>query len=173
MLLAFAVTVIIGRSSHQEEIPVSPPIVEAPQSTIKMPIQESTEPKIDQEQSKPVAEEVTSERPLPSKLPTTTSQEREQPQTPKNIEKIKPLVETEAPEQTEVVKNPALLTFAITPWGEIYIDGKKQGITPPLKELTISAGKHRIEIRNLNFAPYSETIDIKSGSTKKIKYIFQ
>ncbi|TCV87372.1 serine/threonine protein kinase [Sulfurirhabdus autotrophica] len=173
LLLAFAVTVIIGRSSHQEETPAPPQLVEAPQSTLKTPMQESTDPQIDQGQSKLAIDEIASARPLQSELPSTTSQNREPSQAIKNNEKVKPTVETETPEQTEVIKNPALLTFAVTPWGEIYIDGKKEGVTPPLKELTISAGKHRIEIRNLNFAPYSETIDIKSGSTKKIKYIFQ
>lgn len=67
----------------------------------------------------------------------------------------------------------ALLSFAVTPWGEIYIDGTKAGVSPPLKELKVSAGKHRIEIRNLNFAPYSETIDMKPESTKKIKFMFK
>ena len=67
----------------------------------------------------------------------------------------------------------ARLDFAVTPWGEVYVDGKKMGASPPLKELKVSAGRHKIEIRNLNFAPYSETLQLKADSTKKLKHIFK
>lgn len=67
----------------------------------------------------------------------------------------------------------ARLDFAVTPWGEVYVDGKKMGASPPLKELKVSAGSHKIEIRNLNFPPYSETLQLKADSTKKLKHIFK
>ncbi len=67
----------------------------------------------------------------------------------------------------------ARLSFAVTPWGDVYLDGKKVGPSPPLKELKVAAGKHKIEIRNLNFTSYSETVNIKAKSTKKIKHIFK
>ncbi|MES2365180.1 MAG: serine/threonine-protein kinase [Pseudomonadota bacterium] len=72
-----------------------------------------------------------------------------------------------------VASGDASLSFAITPWGEVYVDGKKMGAAPPLKELKIPAGKHLIEIRNMDFPPYSKTIDLQANSTKKIKYIFK
>jgi serine/threonine-protein kinase len=67
----------------------------------------------------------------------------------------------------------ASLVFAITPWGEIFVDGKSHGVSPPLKDLKIPAGKHTIEVRNASFAPYSETLDIKPATTKKIKHKFK
>lgn len=70
------------------------------------------------------------------------------------------------------IGNESTVQFAVTPWGEIYLDGVKAGISPPLKELKVSAGKHTIEIRNLNFSPYSETLELRANSTKKIKYKF-
>src|SRR5262249_40728582 len=42
----------------------------------------------------------------------------------------------------------ARVVFAVTPWGEVYIDGRKTGITPPLNEIRLTPGKHTIEIRN-------------------------
>jgi serine/threonine-protein kinase len=79
-----------------------------------------------------------------------------------------------AGEATEEITGPAaLLAFAVSPWGEVYVDGKKVGVSPPLKELKVAAGKHRIEIRNLNFAPYSEMLDLPAESTRRIKYKFQ
>jgi len=67
----------------------------------------------------------------------------------------------------------ATLGFAITPWGEVYVDGNNMGVTPPLKELKIAAGKHKIEIRNAGFAPYVETIELQAGATRKIKHLFK
>jgi serine/threonine protein kinase len=67
----------------------------------------------------------------------------------------------------------AQLSFAVTPWGDVYLDGKKVGPSPPLKDIKVSAGKHKIEIRNLNFTSYSETVNIKAKSTKRIKHIFK
>jgi predicted Ser/Thr protein kinase len=84
---------------------------------------------------------------------------------------------SEAPaagEPTPEITGPAaLLTFAVSPWGEVYLDGKRAGVSPPLKELKVAAGKHRIEIRNLNFAPYSEMLDLPADATHRIKYKFQ
>jgi len=79
-----------------------------------------------------------------------------------------------ASEATQEIAGPAaLLVFAVSPWGEVYVDGKRAGVSPPLKELKVAAGKHRIEIRNLNFVPYSEMLDLSAESTRRIKYKFQ
>lgn len=67
----------------------------------------------------------------------------------------------------------ATLEFSIAPWGEIYVDGNKVGVTPPLTELKVAAGKHMVEIRNADLSPYVETVDLHDGSTLKIKHIFK
>ncbi|MEN6586713.1 MAG: serine/threonine-protein kinase [Sulfuricella sp.] len=67
----------------------------------------------------------------------------------------------------------ATLTFSITPWGEVYVDGKNMGVTPPLNELKVEAGKHTVEIRNAGFTPYIETFELRIGATRKIKHIFK
>ncbi len=65
------------------------------------------------------------------------------------------------------------LSLAVTPWGEIFVDGKREGVSPPLKELKLSVGKHRIEIRNPGFSSYFQTLDIQPETTLKIKYKFK
>jgi serine/threonine protein kinase len=67
----------------------------------------------------------------------------------------------------------ATLVFAIRPWGEVYVDGDNKGVTPPLKELKLAAGKHTVEIRNAGFTPYVETHELQAGTTRKIKHIFK
>jgi eukaryotic-like serine/threonine-protein kinase len=86
--------------------------------------------------------------------------------------------ETAAPEKSvtpateEKPHDEATLTFAITPWGEIFVDGQSHGVSPPLVELKLSAGKHKIEVRNTGFAPYTETVELNVGESDKIRHKF-
>ena len=68
---------------------------------------------------------------------------------------------------------PATITFAILPWGEVHIDGKMHGISPPLHVVELAPGRHRIEIRNAHFPPYVEIVDAKAGSRIRIGHKFQ
>lgn len=66
----------------------------------------------------------------------------------------------------------ATLELAIAPWGEVFVDGVRQGVAPPLRELKLSPGKHTILIVNQTFTPYSKTVDVQANTTQKIKYKF-
>ena len=66
----------------------------------------------------------------------------------------------------------ALVSVAVTPWGEVYLDGRMQGVSPPLAELEVAPGKHEIEFRNTTFAVHTEVIHVKAGEQKKIKHKF-
>jgi serine/threonine-protein kinase len=68
---------------------------------------------------------------------------------------------------------PASVSFAISPWGEVHIDGKMRGISPPLRNVDLTPGRHRIEIRNADFPPHVEIVDAKSGSRIRIRHKFQ
>lgn len=72
----------------------------------------------------------------------------------------------------EAPAKPGTVTLAIRPWGEVYVDGGKRGVSPPVKSLSLAPGKHRIEVRNGDFAPYKETIDVKSGAETTVQYVF-
>jgi serine/threonine-protein kinase len=64
------------------------------------------------------------------------------------------------------------VVFAVSPWGEIYVDGKKRGISPPVKELRLSPGNHAIEIRNGEFPPHSATIEVIADEAVRITHSF-
>jgi class 3 adenylate cyclase len=66
-----------------------------------------------------------------------------------------------------------LVTLAISPWGEVYVDGEKQGVSPPLRTVKVTPGQHKIEIRNTGFPTRIETIDAGPGSKIAIKHKFQ
>jgi serine/threonine-protein kinase len=65
-----------------------------------------------------------------------------------------------------------VLRLAISPWGQVEVDGKPVGTAPPLNELTLSEGRHTITIRNDEFPPYSSTIVIVPGQPASLKYRF-
>jgi class 3 adenylate cyclase len=67
----------------------------------------------------------------------------------------------------------ARLELTVTPWGEILIDGRSRGISPPLRELEIPPGPHTIEIRNSTFQPHLQSVDVKAGETTKIRHRFR
>jgi serine/threonine-protein kinase len=67
----------------------------------------------------------------------------------------------------------AIVVLAVSPWGEVYVDGQSAGVSPPLTVLQIEAGPHDLEIRNQAFAPYRETVNLKSGETLKIRHKFK
>jgi serine/threonine-protein kinase len=67
----------------------------------------------------------------------------------------------------------ATLSFAIAPWGEVFVDGRKAGISPPLTRLELPPGKHDIEIRNGTFAAHHVKVNLDSDESVKIKHIFK
>src|SRR5205814_10192929 len=65
------------------------------------------------------------------------------------------------------------VTLAVSPWGEVYVDGRKRGISPPLAELKLAPGKHTIEIRNTTFAPYADTVSLEPNAYIRVKHRFR
>lgn len=62
------------------------------------------------------------------------------------------------------------VTLAIAPWGEVYLDGQYQGVSPPLKKLKVPAGWHEIEIRNTRFPVVQKRFEAKSGTPLRIEH---
>jgi hypothetical protein len=79
--------------------------------------------------------------------------------------------QTRQPIPAPAVPN-ATLQFAISPWGDVYVDGKRKGASPPLTNVSIAPGKHKIEIRNTTFPPYSQTHEIRPSEKLKISHKF-
>lgn len=70
-----------------------------------------------------------------------------------------------------VVAN-GIVRLAISPWGQVEVDGKAAGTAPPLNELSLSAGRHTITIRNDEFPPFSATINVTADQPVNIKHRF-
>ena len=66
----------------------------------------------------------------------------------------------------------ATLLLAVAPWGEVFVDGTSQGISPPLVELPLTPGKHRVEIRNEGAKPFRQDVVLKEGESLRLKHKF-
>ena len=71
-----------------------------------------------------------------------------------------------APLPTGVVR------LAVSPWGQVEVDGAPAGTAPPLNELTLPEGRHQITIRNEDFPPYSASINVAPGQAVSVKHKF-
>jgi class 3 adenylate cyclase len=83
----------------------------------------------------------------------------------------------DAPAREAVSQYPAAdsatLAFAIAPWGEVRVDGRSYGASPPLTHLPLPAGEHRIEIDNGVSDPYRTVVQLEPGQALRIQHNFE
>ncbi|MCX5544805.1 serine/threonine-protein kinase [Paraburkholderia sp. CNPSo 3076] len=69
---------------------------------------------------------------------------------------------------------PVRVHFQIIPWGEVYVDGVRRGISPPFRTASLAPGTHRIEIRNGTLKPYVRLVTLDAGSAPlEISHTFE
>ena len=64
------------------------------------------------------------------------------------------------------------LLLTVSPWGDIYIDGKRHGTTPPLATIDLLPGRHRVEIRNASQPSYFMWIQVQAGERQRLEHRF-
>ena len=65
-----------------------------------------------------------------------------------------------------------VLRIAVSPWGEVEVDGKAAGTSPPLTELSLPEGTHQIVIRNADLPAHSVQVSVTAGQAITLKYKF-
>jgi hypothetical protein len=81
-----------------------------------------------------------------------------------------------APEAVALVAPPpreGTINIVALPWAEVFVDGMRQGVSPPLKAIPLRAGKHRVELRNGSFPPHVQTVELRPGSEINITHRFR
>ncbi len=61
--------------------------------------------------------------------------------------------------------------IAVTPWGEVFVDGKSKGVAPPLSRLSLPVGAHNVEIKNGD-DHYAVKIQVTSDNEIKVGHHF-
>ncbi|MBC7624496.1 MAG: adenylate/guanylate cyclase domain-containing protein [Aeromicrobium sp.] len=64
------------------------------------------------------------------------------------------------------------LVLAIQPWGEVLVNGKSIGVSPPLKQHKLAPGKYKIEVRNSTFTPFVSNVEVKAREELNIRHKF-
>lgn len=67
---------------------------------------------------------------------------------------------------------PAVVEFDVKPRGTVVIDGFSLGTTPPLREVELPRGMHRIEVRQGNFPPFDIKVNLEPGERMTITHTF-
>ncbi len=65
-----------------------------------------------------------------------------------------------------------VLRIAVSPWGEVEVDGKPAGTSPPLTELNLPEGTHQIVIRNADLPAHSVQVNVTAGQATTLKHKF-
>ena len=65
-----------------------------------------------------------------------------------------------------------LVRIAVSPWGEVEVDGKAAGTSPPLTELSLPQGRHQIVIRNTDLPPQRTVVNVTADQPVTLKYRF-
>jgi serine/threonine-protein kinase len=65
-----------------------------------------------------------------------------------------------------------MLQLAITPWGQVEVDGAPAGTTPPLTRLSLAEGRHTITVRNEDSPPYTITVQVEAGKPVTVRHRF-
>ena len=64
------------------------------------------------------------------------------------------------------------LQLAISPWGQVDVNGAPAGTTPPLTRLTLPEGTHTITVRNEDFPPMTVTVQIAADKPATVRHRF-
>jgi serine/threonine-protein kinase len=64
------------------------------------------------------------------------------------------------------------VSLAVTPWGEVFVNGVGRGVSPPLTKLSLPPGTHTIEVRNNASPPFIARVELRSGESISLQHRF-
>jgi serine/threonine-protein kinase len=81
---------------------------------------------------------------------------------------------TAAPPPVEPrVASSGTVKLDVAPWGELVVNGKLMGVSPPLAELTLEPGRYTIEIRHANRTPVIANVVVDPAKPQLLRHRFQ
>jgi hypothetical protein len=86
------------------------------------------------------------------------------------VEKVTPAAESQPAAPN--IEATGSVTFSINPWGEVFVNGKSIGVSPPMKQTKLPPGKYTVEIKNMALPPFTTLVDVKPNRNAKIAHKF-
>jgi eukaryotic-like serine/threonine-protein kinase len=80
------------------------------------------------------------------------------------------------PTPSNPVATPAVATgsvqMAVSPWGQVEVNGAVVGTTPPLTRLSLPEGTHTITVRNEDFPAFTTTVQVSADKPAVLRHRF-
>lgn len=67
---------------------------------------------------------------------------------------------------------PAIVTLAVKPRGEVFVDGVSQGRVPALKEIAVLHGRRVIQVKSPGVPTFEVALELKPGERRTITHTF-
>lgn len=110
--------------------------------------------------------------------PTTTTGPGERRLATERADTRKPTARERKPRAEAAATTPATpaatgrVLLAVSPWGQVEVDGVPSGTAPPMTSLTLSVGRHVVTIRNDDFPPLVRHVEVDPERPVQLKHRF-
>ena len=81
---------------------------------------------------------------------------------------LEPPAVATAPSQASV-----RVRLTVLPWGEVEVNGRKVGVSPPLTVLNLKPGTYTVVLRNSDFAPHTVRLQVEPQKPTRVQHQFQ
>lgn len=108
-------------------------------------------------QTPPAVEPEPEPQPAPALAPPETASETPSETAPKAAPKAAPVA----------------VRVAVRPWGEVLINGRSRGVSPPLRELSLTPGRYQVTVRNASAGEHRMTLTVAAGKPAAISHEFK
>jgi eukaryotic-like serine/threonine-protein kinase len=84
-----------------------------------------------------------------------------------------PALATTTPSGLLTTSTTGRIRIIATPWGEVEVDGKKMGVSPPLTILSLDPGEHTVVLRNSDYAARTFKVKVQPDKTERVTHKFE
>ena len=178
-----AFTLIVGTGviarSHREDDVRPPPTVQPPRVALAPRVEAAPKaaeaaPKADAVPAKPTAVEAAPEAAAKEqKAPQKAGPKATPVQTARASESEAAAPTQKTPDTIAPAPRDGTINIIALPWAEVFVDGTRQGVSPPLKAIPLKPGKHRVELRNGALPPHVQTVDLRPGAEINVTHRFR
>ncbi|WP_156124194.1 hypothetical protein [Achromobacter sp. RTa] len=68
---------------------------------------------------------------------------------------------------------PVTVRVAVRPWGEVLVNGRSRGVSPPLRQLSLAPGRYQVTVRNASAGEHRMTLTVAPGKPAAIAHEFE
>jgi len=68
---------------------------------------------------------------------------------------------------------PVTVRVAVRPWGEVLVNGRSRGVSPPLRQLSLAPGRYQVTVRNASAGEHRMTLTVAPGRPAAITHEFE